>query len=216
MTPRITLALMSCLLLFAGCRSDKKFETHEVANKSGTVQTIKAEPKAEEPQTPPTIFPEPMANCDKESMGLTKAVLLSKGISTAFGNQTLRYELSMLSCKDGSAQAIKDQVVYFDLNSISPAGFRAYDYQTTDLMGNVLSSASFEVVTGSDLFGNVGNYAHWMTETFSVPGSLDKFILEIKLDNTQMKPINPGDLKIDSYLRIGKAQAVTESIPIID
>jgi hypothetical protein len=158
----------------------------------------------------------PVAACNQNAVGITQAKLLSNGISTQLGTQTLRYELSVLNCKDGSVQSLKDQPILFDLDASLATGFQPVPYSILDTQGVMISTATLQVVMGSDLFGNTGNFAHWTTENFSYSNELEKLILEIKLENVQVLPRNPTDLAINSFLRIGSAQAVTQPLTITD
>lgn len=158
----------------------------------------------------------PVAGCDTSAVGITQVKLLSEGISTRLGTQTLRYELAVLNCKDGSVQSLKDVPVLFDLDASLTTGFQPVAYAVVDAQGAVISSATLEVVTGSDLFGNTGNFAHWTTQNFSYSSKQEKLILEIKLANIQVLPRNETDSQIKSFLRIGAAQAVTQPLNIIN
>jgi len=158
----------------------------------------------------------PVAGCDKSAVGITQAKLLSNGISTQLGTQTLRYELAVLNCKDGSVQSLKDVPILFDLDATLATGFQPVAYAVLDTQGAAISSSTLQVVTGSDLFGNTGNYAHWTTQNFSYSSQLEKLILEIKLENIQVLPRNETDTQIKSFLRIGSAQAVTQPLNIIN
>jgi hypothetical protein len=158
----------------------------------------------------------PVAGCDKNAVGITQAKLLSNGISTQLGTQTLRYELSVLNCKDGSVQSLKDQPILFDLDASLATGFQPVTYAVLDSQGMQISTSTLQVVTGSDLFGNTGNFAHWTTQNFSYSSQLEKLILEIKLENIQVLPRNETDTQIKSFLRIGTAQAVTQPLDIIN
>ncbi|HET9238966.1 MAG TPA: hypothetical protein VFO10_17035 [Oligoflexus sp.] len=158
----------------------------------------------------------PVAGCDKNAVGITQAKLLSNGISTQLGTQTLRYELSVLNCKDGSVQSLKDQPILFDLDASLATGFQPVAYAVLDTQGMQISASILQVVTGSDLFGNTGNFAHWTTQNFSYSSQLEKLILEIKLENIQVLPRNEADTQIKSFLRIGSAQAVTQPLNIIN
>ncbi len=158
----------------------------------------------------------PVAGCDKNAVGITQAKLLSNGISTQLGTQTLRYELSVLNCKDGSVQSLKDQPILFDLDASLATGFQPVAYAVLDTQGVQISTSTLQVVTGSDLFGNTGNFAHWTTQNFSYSSQLEKLILEIKLENIQVLPRNEADTQIKSFLRIGSAQAVTQPLNIIN
>ncbi len=208
------------ILVFAfslnACRGDKKFETkvESAAAGNSTVEGTPSSVNTTENSTNGTAEKGPVIACDKDAVGITQARLLSNGISIQLGTQTLRYELAVLNCKDGSVESLKDQPVFFDLNASLSQGFQPIPYAVLDMAGTPISTATFQVVTGSDLFGNTGSFAHWTTQSFSYTAKLEKLILEIKLENIQVQAINPADTKIDSYLRIGKAQAVTQALTI--
>jgi hypothetical protein len=156
----------------------------------------------------------PLAACDKNAVGITQVKLLSNGISTLLGTQTLRYELAVLNCKDGSVQSLKDQPILFDLDASLATGFQEVPYTILSTAGASISTSTLQIVQGSDLFGNTGNFAHWTTQNFSYSSQLEKLILEIKLENVQVLPRVETDTTIKSFLRIGNAQAVTQPLTI--
>jgi hypothetical protein len=196
---------------FSGKTDAGAAEAGSIEADGGTVNTGDATGSGEGPATSG-----PVAGCDKTAVGITQAKLLSNGISTQLGTQTLRYELSVLNCKDGSVQSLKDQPILFDLDATLATGFQPVNYAVLDSQGMQISSSTLQVVTGSDLFGNTGNYAHWTTQNFSYSSQLEKLILEIKLENIQVLPRNETDTQINSFLRIGSAQAVTQPLNIIN
>ncbi len=200
------------------CRSDKKFAS-KATSTDAAPEAIQDDGNAIVTESKPTAgLPTgaPVAACDKSAVGITQAKLLSNGISTNLGTQTLRYELAVLNCKDGSVESLKDQPVLFDLDASLAQGFQPIAYALLDSTSTPISNATLEVVLGSDLFGNTGNYAHWTTKSFSYTSKLEKLILEIKLDNIQIQVRDPAATNINSYLRIGSAQAVTQPLPIVN
>jgi hypothetical protein len=194
---------------FSGQTDSSAAEPGKVESTSGTVGTGDATGNGTATNTP-------VAGCDKNAVGITQAKLLSSGISTQLGTQTLRYELAVLNCKDGSVQSLKDQPILFDLDASLATGFQPVAYAVLDTQGTQISASTLQVVTGSDLFGNTGNFAHWTTQNFSYSSQLEKLILEIKLENIQVLPRNETDTQIKSFLRIGSAQAVTQPLNIIN
>jgi hypothetical protein len=196
---------------FSGQTDSSAAEPGKVESSSGTVGTGTGDATGNVPATNG-----PVAGCDKNAVGITQAKLLSNGISTQLGTQTLRYELAVLNCKDGSVQSLKDQPILFDLDASLATGFQPVAYAVLDTQGTQISASTLQVVTGSDLFGNTGNFAHWTTQNFSYSSQLEKLILEIKLENIQVLPRNETDTQIKSFLRIGSAQAVTQPLNIIN
>jgi hypothetical protein len=194
---------------FSGETDAGSAESGSIEADGGTVNTGDATGTTDSTSTP-------VAGCDKNAVGITQVKLLSNGISTQLGTQTLRYELAVLNCKDGSVQSIKDQPILFDLDASLATGFQPVAYAVLDAQGMQVSSSTLQVVTGSDLFGNTGNFAHWTTQNFSYSSQLEKLILEIKLENIQVLPRNEADTQIKSFLRIGTAQAVTQPLDIIN
>ena len=217
MGTRSTIIVLAFLIHSAACSSGKfsgqtdsgAAEPGKVESTSGTVNTGDATGNGGGNAGP-------VAGCDKNAVGITQAKLLSNGISTQLGTQTLRYELSVLNCKDGSVQSLKDQPILFDLDATLATGFQPVAYAVLDTQGTQISASTLQVVTGSDLFGNTGNFAHWTTQNFSYSSNLEKLVLEIKLENIQVLPRNETDTSIKSFLRIGSAQAVTQPLTIIN
>ena len=204
---------MFCLSSWA-CRPQSKFAGQ--ANNTGKIEPAVVNDKNALPSTIPVASSNPgiASACNSGAASITQATLLSSGISTKLGTQSLRYELSILNCKDGSAEAIKNQPVLFDLDATFPGGFRELNYTITDTSSIQISTAKLHVVEGSDLFGNTGNFAHYITQSFNYPSKLEKIILEIILDNVQIFPRDQTKTSIDSYLRIGDTQAVTQPLLI--
>ncbi|GEM_PF-2056999 len=159
----------------------------------------------------------PPAGCDPSTIGVTQAKLLSTGISRRRTSQSLRYELQVLSCKDGSVLPLKDQIIYFDLHAVVSPGFVNVSYSVQDAKNNTaVNTGILQFIPGSDLFGNTGNYAHWKTETLTYTSNVTTLVLEINLVNIQLSPSNATDVSIDSYLKVGQSKPVTQAIGIID
>ncbi|MBC7660582.1 MAG: hypothetical protein H7249_12865 [Chitinophagaceae bacterium] len=154
--------------------------------------------------------------CNPGEVGLTKVTLLSTGIEQFSDNQTLRYELSVVSCADGSVIPIKNQAVWFDLNAIATDGFQSSSYTIYDSSDKAyLASGDLKIVRGRDLFNHSGSsYAHWETATLSYSTDIEKLILEIDLNGNSFKPYTAGAATIASYLKVAGAQTVTQDLKI--
>lgn len=153
--------------------------------------------------------------CDKASIGVTQAKLLSQGFRTSLGNQTLSYELTVINCQNGQRESLSNQPIFFDLNGSITGGFKTIRYRILTGEGKEISNQNLEIVEGSDLFGNKGNFAHWTTKNFSYTSDLPKLILEIILEDIQILPREEDAQVMASYLRVGEAKPVTQDLPII-
>ena len=222
---KIVLLVCPVLLAFA-CAEKKKFgaDVHSEA----PLASENSVPEAGDPVVPipsvnppgtPSATPIPAAipsSCGQNKGDITKVTLLSTGINLALSNQTLKYELSVVSCKDGSIVPIKDQVLSFDLNLTSRNGFQSIAYAVLDTAGKSISSGNLATVEGSDLFGHTGQYAHWVTKNLSYSSNLDKVILEINLKNIRLESPDTSATTAASYIKVGDAAAVTQDLKILD
>ncbi|RYZ58841.1 MAG: hypothetical protein EOP07_05800 [Proteobacteria bacterium] len=220
-----TVLLICPVLLSFACSDKKKFGGDVAASKIPAVAdatpNTSNEPSAEESSDAPVVTPAPgkviPTTCSSATGDITKVTLLSSGVNLAINNQTLRYELSVLSCKDGSVVPIKDQTISFDLNLSTTNGFKDIAYSVLDPMSSkTISSGPLETVVGSDLFGNKGNVAHWVTKSMSYSSTLDKVILEINLKNIRLQAQDALSTEAESYLQVGTAAAVTQKLKILD
>ncbi len=218
----VLLAPMFSLALATACGQKKEFGASvNNQSQSGNVSgqgTDRSVASGTGPASAPVGNPIPEA-CKTATTNFTKVALLSKSMSTKPMVQSIKYELSSISCKDGKAVPIMNESLFFDLNGTinkGNAGFPAISYVVSDSSsGNLITQGTLEVVEGSDLFGNTGGYAHWKTNTLTYTSTLEKVILEIKLDNIAIAPAAGGNApSMDSYLRIGPAIPVTQPIMV--
>lgn len=208
MLAKVSFGLFAVVLL--GCGPNKSF-----SNKVDSTPAVAQKPSNDvDGQISGNVKPK-IPKCDPSSVGITQARLVTDGIRLATSNQTLRYEISLINCKDGSIGTLRDQAISFDINALIPGGFKSVPYMILDSSGMELSRSSLQVMNGSDLFGNIGNFAYWATENLSYSGKQEKLILEIMLESLEILPLQVDDSEIESYLRVGKAQAVTEKLKII-
>jgi hypothetical protein len=219
-----TVLLVCPILLSFACAEKKKFgaDVNAAAQATAADEAPSADASTSTPATPvvtpttasPAVIP---SNCSADKGDITKVTLLSTGVNFALSNQTLRYELSVVSCKDGSIVPIKDQVLSFDLNLTSLNGFKSISYAVLDsATSKSVSSGTLAAVQGSDLFGHTGEYAHWVTKSLSYATNLEKVILEINLKDIRLQSVNPSATTAESYLKVGDAAAVTQDLKILD
>lgn len=218
--------LLVCpVLLTFACGEKRKFGADVQATSPTAADAGPSSNEGTSESMPPVATPSPVttnsttaiipANCSASKGDITKVTLLSTGVNLALSNQTLKYELSVVSCKDGSIVPIKDQVLSFDLNLTSLNGFQALAYTVLDASGKSISAGDLATVEGSDLFGHQGPYAHWVTKGLSYTSNLDKVILEINLKNIRLQSVNPSATTAESYLKVGDAAAVTQNLKIL-
>lgn len=222
MSTSVKKILYICPILLAFACGEKKKFGGEV--NAASIAAPDAEPIADATPAPatPSVAPIPAtpvaipAACGVDQGDITKVTLLSTGIDLSLSNQTLKYELSVVSCKDGSVVPIKDQAVAFDLNLTSLNGFKSIAYTVLDAAtSNTVSAGDLSTVVGSDLFGHTGEYAHWVTKDLSYTSDLDKVILEINLKNIRLQALDPSATTAESYLKVGDAAAVTQNLDIL-
>ncbi len=228
------LALVSPVVLALACSPTKKFgggvqaakvpEAKTTANAETTADqvaktdtsTASTDTATTTPDTTTTTVAANVPACDASQASITQVKLLSSGINFSLANQTLRYELSVVSCKDGSIIPIKDQNVSFDLNATSLNGFPNIAYSVLNAADSKsIASGKLNSIIGSDLFGHTGDYAHWETDALNYATALDKVILEIELDNVQLTITDKKATTVDSYLKVGNAAAVTQALTLL-
>ncbi len=213
----ISKVLLICPIFLAlACGEQKKFGG-EVASKQlpAAVETPVSSP--DETVKPAVPLPPVPSACSANKGNITKASSLSTGINLGQSNQTLRYELSVINCKDGSIVPIKDQALAFDLNLQTQNGYKAITYSVLDpVSGSRISAGDLETVQGSDLFGHTGEYGHWVTKGLSYSTNLDKVVLEINLKDIDLTTTDLSATSAESYLQVGDSTAVTQTLKILD
>lgn len=211
------------LSLTVACGDKKKFggDVPQAAQ-------AQADQKPTKPATPseqlPDVISDPVKpndttvekpKCDAGSVGLTSVTLLSTGVKLNTNAQTIRYELSVINCADGSILPINDQAISFDIDAIAINGFADIAYRVLDsATSKEISVGDLEIIPGSDLFGNTGNVAHWETETLSYSTAVEKLILEIVMDGSPFNAKTPTATSIASFLKVGTSQAVQQDLTI--
>lgn len=180
-------------------------------------ESAKSAPEAEEPE----IVEEEDPCIPDEGPFITSAELLSDTIALAPIEKSIFYRIGLKDC-DGNVQDLVDTPILFDLNTIVvpfnvPTPYRILkDNDDRD----VLVSGDFTSVHGSDLFGNQGEYAYWKSENIGVENPEVTIILEVILDNIELKPRTdiPETKKseIPSYLKVMDAKTVQTNIGFKD
>ncbi|RYZ82779.1 MAG: hypothetical protein EOP04_21365, partial [Proteobacteria bacterium] len=190
------------ILLSFACNEKKKFDAGVAAAK---IQQSPAVEKEEDSIAVPPVEKEEtdadddtvvgdtgpvspkIPKCEVGESEVLNATILSTGINISLKNQTIKYELSLQSCKDGSLIPINDQTILFDLDLI----FKNNELDNDRLISyNLVESNSnksivngyLTTVPGSDLFGKTGSsYRHWKTQNVSFTAKVEKVILEFNL-----------------------------------
>lgn len=210
------------ILLTLACNQKKQFSS-PVESKTLPAQEAPAIKDTDNiPQgsgKPETTIPaEPAPKCEVGEAEVTTAKILTDGVDFSKQNQLVKYELQLLSCKDGTAVPFNDQAILFDLNmhyyngDLAPIAYRVLEASSNA----ELVAGDFETINGSDLFGNSGGgFRHWKTEDVSFKAKVEKVILEIDLKQAKLRTVKTGDKTADSYLRIGKALPVTAVITVL-
>jgi len=208
------------------CGEEKKFGGEvvsaevpaEVEPEKGSNVTP-AKPTTPDVKPPSVVVPSDTsipAACGENKGEITKVTLLSTGINLDISDQVLEYELSVVSCKDGAIVPIKNQSLSFDLNLVTENGYRAIEYSVIDPSSSkTIDSGELETIEGSDLFGNVGNFGHWVTKSLSYSSNLDKVVLQIDLKNIKLSSSDLFATNADSFLQVGDATAVKQSLKIL-
>ena len=228
----VGLSQLSVALLLSSCGSKQSFQGKpketiaqdgedefgeaENASKNKSASNSKEgarAPAGEDGSAVAIDLPKTAPNCNAEAVALTKAKLLTTGISRIKTQQFIRYELSLVSCADGSVLTLDKQAVLFDLNVTidpldSPILYKVYSPTTNALLvDGVLTS-----VFGSDLFGRKGAYTHWETATFSFNNKEPSIIVEFEIPNARLNSEVLNAPTSDSFLKIGAADPVQQTI----
>ncbi len=214
------------LLLTLACNEKKKFggdvDSAKVPSSSDAEKSEETitNPSNEGPSTG-TVTPSDtpateVPKCDVGASEVTKVKLLTTGVNLAIENQEIKYEISVLSCKDGSVIPINDQSILFDLDLRYSGELPSIAYSVVDSASSKsIVAGDLMTVKGSDLFGNIGaGYRHWKTEDVSFTSKVEKVILVINLKKAKLNTYEKNSNTADSYLRMGKASAVTQPISI--
>ncbi|MBC7658806.1 MAG: hypothetical protein H7249_03775 [Chitinophagaceae bacterium] len=212
----LALACPIFLALACGTKSTFKANTAQTAVPATADATTKADPATPIPATTAigTASNAPVSACKSTDTNITTVKLLSTGIDLSAKSQVVDYELSIVSCKDGSVVPFNNQPVAFDLNLKMGGDFASAAYAILDTTSKkATTSGRLSQVDGSDLFGNVGiGYSHFVTKSLSFASNVDKVLLEITLTNAQLSTEHPNDPLAQTYLKIGDAAPVQQDV----
>jgi hypothetical protein len=150
----------------------------------------------------------------------TKATLVTKEFRNGQSPQTFEYSISLADCK-GKTRSLNETVVLFDMR----AGVSNFGKSLTYKIlkdSSVLSEGVLESVIGRDLFGVEGqNRGHHRTSNLKFGVPVESFLLSIDVsgvrvmpEGTQTDPI--PNFMMDTYLRLGNAEPVTQPIPVVN
>lgn len=229
------LLLVCPFLITIACNEKKKFGGDVAAKKAPVEKPIEDSETEVIPSTPgrsddsmPTPDPDETAEetpeikpvipkCDVGQSEIANISLLTKGVNFALEDQIIKYEISITSCKDGSAIPLNDQSIYFDLDMHYQGSLPSVGYKILESSTNkAIISGDLGTVAGSDLFGKTGSgFRHWKTEDVSFSSKVEKIILEIDLKKAKMNTQKESDTRVDSFLRMGKASPVTQTIDVL-
>jgi hypothetical protein len=227
--------LTSLVLLALACNEKKEFgggvESVEAPAKAAVEQSSNTVPSKDPApvmpnQTQPKVIVDsvqvsgavdPKPKCNVGEAQITSVKLLTNTVDLTDDNGVVRYELSVLSCADGTLLPINDQSIHFDLNVFYQSEFPILRYSVLESSSSKpIVSGDLGIERGSDLFGKKGaSFAHWVTEDLGFTSKVEKVILEIYMGNTKLADFHSGTKKADSFLRIGEASAVTQQVTII-
>ncbi len=197
----ITLLVVSITSTFA-CSSKKSFQGQTKENEASDAEA-----------SPSAFFPSSPTNCQTDSV--TRARLLTTGLSRKVTQQLIRYELALVSCKDGSVLTLDHQVVLFDIDVVIDPSDRPVDYRVyASGSEQLLAADRLGSVEGSDLFGRRGPYSHWKTESFQFSNQESSIILEIDLKGFTLDSMIPKAVSVESYLKIGNSDPVEQTISL--
>lgn len=156
------------------------------------------------------------ASCQSEDLGVTQLKLLSSGLSRSASEHTIRYEISLISCRDGKSLSLNGKEVRFDLNASMKPFAAPISYTLTSIeTGAVLTEGRMRSEKGKDLFGHEGEFAHWVSDGFSIASSVPALIIEFHV-LASISPFEKKDLIIDSYLKIDEFATVSQPIAVTD
>lgn len=213
----ISLALTACAekKKFGGNAPFAKTQKEPVVE-SGSIDPV-SEPIIENGDAIPeetTPVPPVKPECDLNQKALTNVALLKEPTIKAnqpAGQQTILYELSLVSCEDGSVIPLKDQNFQFDLNAYTNLGdmeYSVFDASTKEMIGK----GSLKRKQGADLFGNVGpSWWRWENGVFSLPEGHAKIVMKLKLLTIE-DTISDDLTIIETFFRIGDTKAVEREL----
>lgn len=189
--------ILMLLLLTLSCKS-QEFSAGGNIKKKNTIEEN-------------TTIQEIPGNCSTQN--ILKARLLSDGLSRRPVNNSIRFELELISCQQGTPISLQNEVISFDIDAtglyLLDLSFRLIDPATSQS----IYDGTLKSIQGEDLFGKTGKFSHNKSSPLSLNLKTNKVVIEIFL---QEKPIDSldGSDSIDSYFRIGSSNAVVQIIPL--
>ncbi len=215
------------LVAFSGCGDTTEFASNKPVVSSGQGD-IKPDILVPDVPSNPIIPALPDECVD----GIVQVHLLSNAIYSSASNtswdyqseKVIRYEIS-LECQ-GERVGLQNLSIAFDLNAqITPF---ASDIETriVDSSRNIISSNTMASVSGSDLFGNFGSFAHWKSNNIDIETNSTSVIIELDLSpfdislpehNTLDPSFNPSGqtYEIETFIRIEDVVSGVVKLPFI-
>ena len=128
-------------------------------------------------------------------------------------NNSIIYELELVSCKKGIPISLQNEEIYFDIDATGLYQLNLLFRLMNPISKQSIYQGTLRSIQGEDLFGKTGQFSHNKSQPLNINLNTNKVILEIFLQN---KPINSidGSSTIDSYLRVGSSEAVKQIIPL--
>ncbi len=142
-----------------------------------------------------------------------KAKLLSDGLSKRPINNSIAYELELVSCTKGTPISLQNEEIYFDIDATGLYKLDLLFRLIDPTMKQDIYRGTLRSIQGQDLFGKTGQFSHNKSPPLNLNLNTNKVIIEIFLQDKPIDSID-GSSTINSYFRVGSSDAVVQVIPL--
>ena len=210
-SPLLSLALL--LSMGPGC-SSSTFSDSPRPESTQPAEPKPANPKALDNTSQDTEKPVSGEEC-KTGQNILEVDLLTETVKRDSEDATIAYRLSLQNC-EGESLAITDATIKFDINGKYEV-LKPLDYRVISTDDNLIEKGTLEVVTGEDLFGNIGTgYGYYKTEALSLESAQNTLILEIDYSYQSHHKVDKSfQEELETFVRVSDSKAVTRNITFL-
>jgi len=151
--------------------------------------------------------------------GITNARLLTTSLTANSPNQMVRFEMSLTDC-NGQAVPISASNIQFDMDvEIPPSENRPVYFAIEDDNGQFLvplGQQALQSISGSDMFGNVGNFSHYQTSgSLNVNANSKRIFFSVDMSNHDFRPRSgQPDGEVEVYLKFADTTVTKQRIMV--
>ncbi|MEY4632036.1 MAG: hypothetical protein RIQ81_2156 [Pseudomonadota bacterium] len=168
--------------------------------------------------TQPTPIPtpsQPVPPSCKPGTTITEVKALTRLVDQSQSRRTISYEITLVDCPGTTPSTVAD-VILFDVDAYTSDTLSAgapLPHTFAAISDGQRQSGTLRPISGSDLFGNQGNFFHHRSDTpITVTAKTRKAQVDIDFSNAYVEYPREGRLapvmKVKTYFKFGKAPPV--------